>query len=270
MGKLSVVPTPIGNLEDMTLRGIRILKEADVIACEDTRTGGILMKHYEITTPLISYHQHNEKSRSEELVRRIREGAHVALTSDAGMPGISDPGGVLIRRCREEGLPVEVLPGASAGVTAVTGSAFGEGRFYFYGFLPQKEGARKRELEQLKDFPDVIVFYESPHRIDRTLQSIYEVFGDRNVVLARELTKIHEEYVYGTLEEFLSGERDFTRKGEFVLLTEGAEVQSADVDIQKELEKKIAEGLKKSRAVKEVAKEFSLPKNLVYEESLKL
>lgn len=270
MGKLTVIPTPIGNLEDMTLRGIRLLQEADVIACEDTRTSGILLKHYDIHTPRVSYHKHNERSRGEELLRRMKEGETVALISDAGMPGISDPGGALLLRCQEEGIPYEVLPGPSAAVTAVVGSALGDGKYFFYGFLPVKEGARERELDSLKEVPAPLVFYEAPHRLQKTLESLYGAFGDRRAVLARELTKVHEEYVAGSLKEFARGDIEFYLGGEFVIVVDGRLPQREEVDIPKELQKKLEQGMKSSQAVKAVAKEFGVGKNEVYEVSLRM
>ncbi|MDO5713304.1 MAG: 16S rRNA (cytidine(1402)-2'-O)-methyltransferase [Tissierellia bacterium] len=270
MSKLYIIPTPIGNLEDMTLRGIRILSEVDLIACEDTRTSGILLHHYNIKTPKISYHKHNERERSKELISRLKAGEKIGLISDAGMPGISDPGEILIKKCQEEKIPVEVLPGPSAVLTAVVGSGCTNGKYYFYGFLPHKEGDKKKVLEELESFWDPIVFYESPHRLEKTLSLLYEVLGNRNIVIGRELTKVHEEYIRGRLSEFVAGEISYYPKGEFVLIIEGKEKEEREINIQEELLRKINLGMKKSQAVKEVAKEFQLPKNNVYEESLKL
>ncbi len=220
---LYLVPTPIGNLEDMTLRAIRILGEVDVIACEDTRTSGKLLDHYGITTERVSYHDHNERTRAPQLVERMLQGERVALISDAGTPGISDPGFFLVRECVRAGIAVVPLPGPSSAQTALVGSGLPSERYVFEGFLPHKKGRRTR-LEALRDEQRSIVLFESPHRILRTLADLSAVLGaDREVVAARELSKVHEEFVRGTLSEVHD---ELTRRtkirGEFVVVVAGA------------------------------------------------
>ncbi|MBR7102881.1 MAG: 16S rRNA (cytidine(1402)-2'-O)-methyltransferase, partial [Tidjanibacter sp.] len=201
MGKLYIVPTPIGNLEDITLRALRLLREADVIFAEDTRTSSVLLKHYEIQGHLLSHHKFNEHASAAAVAERIEAGQTVVLISDAGTPGISDPGFLLVRTCVERGLEVECLPGATAFVPALVQSGFPCDRFCFEGFLPQKKGRQKR-LQQLSGEPRSIVFYESPYRVVKCLEQLAEVFGsERRVAVSRELTKKFEETVRGTLSE---------------------------------------------------------------------
>src|SRR5438270_6463375 len=200
-GLLYVVATPIGNLEDITYRAVRILGEADLIACEDTRQTRKLLDHYHIQKPTISYHDHNELERTEELAERLRAGAAIALVSDAGMPLVSDPGYRLVRAAIESGVPVQAIPGASATLTALAASGLPTDAFHFGGFLPYKPGQRTRLLQQLADEHATLIFYEAPHRILETLEAIESTLGTRPVVVARELTKIHEEYLRGTAAE---------------------------------------------------------------------
>src|SRR5882724_8072654 len=203
MGTLYLVGTPIGNLEDITLRAIRTLKEADLIACEDTRHTKVLLDHYEINTRTISYHDHNELTRAPELILRLEAGEVVALVSDAGMPGISDPGHRLVNLCIRHEIEVVPIPGATAFVASLVASGLAAHPFRFGGFLPPKKMARRKELESLKEAAKTLVFYEAPHRIVETLEDIAEVMGDRMVVVAREVTKIHEEFVRGRCREVL-------------------------------------------------------------------
>lgn len=220
---LTLVPTPIGNLEDITLRALRVLKEVDLIACEDTRTSGVLLKHYDIDTPTTSYHDHNERRKAPKLVQRMQAGQHVALISDAGAPGISDPGFYLVRECTRAGLPVEALPGATAFVPALTLSALPSDRFVFEGFLPQKKGRQSR-WEELADEPRTLVFYESPHRLVKALGEIEEHFGaERPVVVARELTKKFEEVQRGPAHAVRAHFADQNKvRGEIVIVVGGA------------------------------------------------
>lgn len=219
---LYLVPTPVGNLEDITLRAIRILKEVALIACEDTRTSGILLNHYGIETPKISYHDHNERSRTPQLIERMLAGEHIALITDAGSPGISDPGFYLVRACIQHDIRVEALPGATAFVPALTISGLPSDRFVFEGFLPAKKGRHTR-LTSLAEDPRTLVFYESPHRLPRTLKDLREAFGsDRSAAVVRELSKKFEEVVRGSLEELHTefSARDRIR-GEIVLVVSG-------------------------------------------------
>lgn len=220
---LYLVPTPIGNLEDITLRALRMLKEVDVIACEDTRTSGVLLAHYGIDTPRTSYHDHNERRKAPQLVAQMQAGHTVALITDAGSPGISDPGFYLVRECLRHGIDVVALPGATAFVPALTASGLPSGRFVFEGFLPVKKGRRKR-LNALADEPRTMVFYEGPHRLIKTLAQFEEVFGpERPAAVGRELTKKFEEVQRGTLAELRAHYEAQTKvRGEAVIIVGGA------------------------------------------------
>ncbi|WP_421813251.1 16S rRNA (cytidine(1402)-2'-O)-methyltransferase [Flagellimonas sp.] len=221
MGKLYLVPTPIGNLEDMTLRAIKVLKEVDVVLAEDTRTSGKLLKHFEIATPLQSHHMHNEHKQVDSLVQKMKEGSTYALISDAGTPAISDPGFLLTRACVENDIEVECLPGPTAFVPALVNSGLPNDRFVFEGFLPIKKGRQTRLLE-LAEETRTMVFYESPHKLLKTLTHFAEYFGeDRPVSVSRELTKLYEETVRGTLAEVLEHFNNKAPKGEFVIAVGG-------------------------------------------------
>lgn len=220
---LYLVPTPVGNLEDVTLRALRILREVDVIACEDTRTTGRLLAKYEIETPLTSYHDHNERSKAPQLVARIKGGATIALVTDAGTPGISDPGFFLVRACLQEGIEVQALPGATAFVPALVSSGLPCDRFVFEGFLPHKKG-RQTRIQDLASEPRTIVLYESPHRLVKLLTALVDAFGaDRQAAVCRELSKMFEEVRRGTLEDLLSHYQASERiRGEIVVVIAGA------------------------------------------------
>ena len=221
MGTLYLVPTPVGNLEDITLRALRILKEADVILAEDTRTSGILLKHYDIKTRLCSHHKFNEHQTAEAFAARMAAGEVMALISDAGTPAISDPGFMLVRACVERGVEVQCLPGATAFVPALVASGLPCERFTFEGFLPQKKG-RATRLEQLKEDPRTMIFYESPYRVVMTLAQFAETFGaERRVAACREISKLHEECVRGTMAEGLAHFEENEPRGEFVIVVEG-------------------------------------------------
>lgn len=221
MGKLYLVPTPIGNLEDMTLRAIRILKEADVILAEDTRTSGKLLQHFEISTPMQSHHMHNEHRTIDNLIQKIKGGATLALISDAGTPAISDPGFLLTRACVENNIEVDCLPGATAFVPALVNSGLPNDKFVFEGFLPVKKG-RQTRLRFLAEENRTMVFYESPHKLLKTLAHFVEYLGaDRQVSVSRELTKLYEETVRGTAEEVLKHYTDKPPKGEIVIVVAG-------------------------------------------------
>ena len=223
MGTLYLVPTPVGNMEDMTLRAIRILKEADLVLCEDTRTSGILLKHFEIKNRLLSHHKFNEHSTSAGIVNRLKAGETIALISDAGTPGISDPGFYLAREAAANGIMVQTLPGATAFVPALVSSGLPCDRFCFEGFLPQKKG-RKTHLESLADEMRTMIFYESPYRVVKTLSQFAEVFGaDRQVSCCREISKVHEESVRGTLAEVINHFEETEPRGEFVIVVAGKE-----------------------------------------------
>ncbi len=223
MGKLYVVPTPVGNLEDMTFRAVRILKEADLILAEDTRTSGILLKHYEIKNALQSHHKFNEHQTVDGIVSRIKAGETVALISDAGTPGISDPGFLIVRECVKNGIEVQCLPGATAFVPALVASGLPDERFCFEGFLPQKKG-RMTRLNGLKEETRTMIFYESPYRLVKTLTQFAELYGEeRHVAVCREISKVHEECVRGTLREVITHFTETAPKGEIVIILEGKE-----------------------------------------------
>ncbi len=225
MGILYLVPTPVGNMEDMTFRAVRILKEADLVLCEDTRTSGILLKHYDIRNRLMAHHKFNEHGTTGELIRRLQAGETIALISDAGTPGISDPGFFLAREAAAAGVVVQTLPGATAFVPALVSSGLPCDRFAFEGFLPQKKG-RKTMLESLMDENRTMIFYESPYRVVKTLEQFIEVFGkERRVSCCREISKLHEESVRGSLEEVLAHFKETQPRGEFVIVLAGKEKQ---------------------------------------------
>ena len=218
---LYLVATPIGNLEDITLRAIRVLNECDVIAAEDTRRTGLLLKHLDVTKPMISYHAHNEARRTREIVERLGRGEKIALVSDAGSPGISDPGERVVKAALAAGFRVEAVPGACALVTGLTASGLPADEFHFVGFLPHKSGQRRNRLEKLKEVPGTLVLYESPYRIEKLLNELNDIVPDRNVALARELTKKFEEFLRGTAGELLEQIKNRSLKGEFVVLIGG-------------------------------------------------
>ena len=223
MGKLYVVPTPVGNLEDMTLRAIRVLKEVDLILAEDTRTSGILLKHFEIKNALQSYHKFNEHQVLESIITRLKAGENIALISDAGTPGISDPGFLVVRECVRNGIEVQCLPGATAFVPALVASGLPDERFCFEGFLPQKKG-RMTRLNSLAEETRTMIFYESPYRLVKTLTQFAELFGEeRQVSVCREISKIHEESVRGTLAEVIAHFTVAEPKGEIVIILVGKE-----------------------------------------------
>ena len=221
MSKLFIVPTPIGNLNDMTFRAIEVLKSVDIILAEDTRNSGKLLKHFEIETRMSSYHMHNEHKIVESIAQRISEGETMALISDAGTPAISDPGFLLVRKCVELNIDVECLPGATAFVPALVNSGLPNDKFFFEGFLPHKKG-RQTRLKELADFKQTIIFYESPHRLIKTLTQLAEFFGtERKASVSRELSKLHEENAHGTLQELIAHFEKKNVKGEIVIIVAG-------------------------------------------------
>jgi len=270
-GTLYVVATPIGNLEDISYRAVRILKEADLIACEDTRHTDTLLHHYGIDKPTVSYHEHNEAARAEELVAKLTAGLNVAQVSDAGMPGISDPGYRVIKLAIERGVPVVPIPGPSALVAALAASGLPTDSFQFLGFLPAKSGQRRTTLEMLRQAEHTTVVYEAPHRIAETMKDIVELLGtERPVVLARELTKVHEEFIRGSAAEVLRRVQEQELKGEItVVIGKGAgqEAQAAAKDIAQRLAEIMREQkLDEKAGLKVLAKERGLSKSEVYRE----
>ena len=273
-GKLYIVATPIGNLEDMTLRGIRMLKEVDLVASEDTRHTGKLLKHFEIQTPQISYHEHNSRFRSQELLSKLEQGNNIALVSDAGMPGISDPGADLIASAIAAGVAIIPIPGVSAGITALVSSGLATDRFVFEGFLPTQGKSRKERLQSLKNEVRTIILYEAPHRLLTTLKDLAEVLGlERKLVLGRELTKIHEEFWRGNLKDAIALYTEQCQpKGEYTLVISGSQVESSlilsEEEIKAELVQLLEQGMTRSQACRYLAAQTSLSRQDIYQLSL--
>jgi 16S rRNA (cytidine1402-2'-O)-methyltransferase len=268
-GTLYIVATPIGNLEDMTFRAVRILKEVDLIAAEDTRHSRKLLSHFGITKPLTSYFDHNKTLKGESLLARLRDGASVALISDAGTPCISDPGYQLVRDAVAAG--ITVVPGASATVAALSASGLPTDAFTFAGFLPNRQGNRRERLAELKDEGRVVVFYEAPHRLRAALADLREVCGDRQVVIARELTKLYEEFVRGSVTEVLASFAEREVKGEIVLLVAPSADTPAEVDPDDLLKRHITDPTLSFRdMVSRVAAETGLPRSEIYARALAL
>ena len=248
MGCLFLVATPIGNLEDITLRALRVLKEADLVACEDTRHTAKLLTHYNITTPRKSYHEFNEESRVPEFIQMLREGKNIALVGDAGTPLVSDPGYKIVSACRKEGISVVPIPGACAAVSALAASGLPSDGFFFAGFLPSRAAPRRRRLEELAGIPATLIFYEAPHRLIDSLKDMAAVLGSRRVAMAREITKIHEEFLCGTLDEILDTLRARPEiRGEITLVIESCETVCAAVPVFPEsIREHLAGEMKKS------------------------
>lgn len=263
---LIIVPTPVGNLEDMTLRGLRELRDADVIACEDTRHTLRLLNHFEIKKPLFSCHEHNESERVEMMLARLEAGERVALVSDAGTPGLSDPGGIIIKAAMERGLPCSVLPGANALLPALLLSGMDMTSFVFVGFLKGKEQEKKKRLEELKDIKETLVFYMSPHRLLKELNLIGAVLGDRRASLVREISKIHEETLSGTLLSFCDTIPEEKIRGEFVCVVEGAparETPLCEDDWKEEALRLAAEGEPVKKTAGLLAEKYGVQPNKV-------
>lgn len=273
---LYLVATPIGNLEDMTLRGLRVLASVDRVACEDTRQTAKLLTHFGISTPTVSYHDHNELSRATQLLEQLKQGARIAVVSDAGTPGIADPGAVLAADCIAAGVPVIPIPGANAAINALIASGLSAEHFAFHGFLPAKEGQRRTELEALQQAMKAAseattqIFYEAPHRIVGTLEDIVQVFGSEHpVALARELTKLHEEFLRGTAAELLAELQQRPNvRGEMVLLLSGklSAASSATRSLAEEVRTLMGTGLSEKDALKQAAKARGLGKSEAYRE----
>ena len=267
-GKLYICPTPIGNLEDITIRTLETLKQVDLIAAEDTRHTIKLLNHLNIKKPLISLHEHNEAFKSKELIELITSGHDVALVSDAGMPGISDPWEKLIKQCIESEVEVVTLPGPSAFITALVNSGLDTSRFTFIGFLDRNNKTRKETIESLKARQETLIFYEAPHRIEKTISELFEILGDRKIVIARELTKKYEQYIRTSLRSLSEDFSMLEHRGEMVIILEGA-IEEVEPEINKEaVEKRIKELLLQDLSTKEVAKqiaiEYKIKKNDAY------
>ena len=268
IGKLYIVATPIGNLEDITLRALRVLKEVDLIAAEDTRQTLKLLNHYEINKPLMSYHPHNEETKSEILIEKLRNGENIALVSDAGTPGICDPGEEVIKKAIEDKIEVIPIPGACAMINALIVSGISTKEFEFLGFLPLNKKLRRQKLKEIENSNKTIIIYEAPHKMKTTLGDLKEILKDRKIVLARELTKIHEEFIRKSIDELLS-EID-TIKGEMILIIEGNKIDTEECknfdEISLEDHYKLYEekGLNKKEIIKQIAKDRNVNKNEIY------
>ncbi|MFS0518624.1 16S rRNA (cytidine(1402)-2'-O)-methyltransferase [Nostoc sp. UIC 10607] len=273
-GTLYVVGTPIGNLEDITFRAVRILQTVDIIAAEDTRHTGKLLQHFQVKTPQVSYHEHNRTSRIPELLEHLVNNKAIALVSDAGMPGISDPGYELVKACIEVGIPVVPIPGASAAITALSAAGLPTDRFVFEGFLPAKSQQRQEHLESLQTESRTLIFYESPHRLRDTLQDLAEVWGsDRQIVLGRELTKLYEEFWRGTIAEAIAHYSQREPQGEYTLVVAGipaSQPQLTEEELKAELKQLISQGISRSQASRQLAKFTSLPRRQLYQLALSL
>jgi len=269
---LYVVATPIGNLEDMTFRAVKILQTVDVIAAEDTRHTGRLLQHFQIKTPQVSYHEHNRSSRIPELLEELTNGKAIALVTDAGVPGISDPGYELVKVCIEAGIPVVPIPGANAAITALSAAGLPTDRFVFEGFLSAKGQQRRSHLESLETESRTLIFYESPHRLRETLQDFAEIFGtSRQIVLARELTKLYEEFWRGTIEEAIAHYSQREPQGEYTLLVAGTpptQPQLSEEELKAELLAIMSQGISRSQASRQLAKVTSLPRRQLYQLAL--
>ena len=270
-GKLYLVATPIGNLEDITLRALKVLKEVDLIAAEDTRHTLGLLNHFEISKPLISYYKQNEKTKSEILINKLLEGQNVAVVSDAGTPGISDPGEEIVKVAIENGIEIIPIPGACAFVNALIASGLSSKEFCFIGFLSAIKKDRKEKLEEIKYETRTLILYEAPHKLKATLEAIYEILGDRKIVLARELTKIHEEFIRDNISNILSKIEEI--KGEFVILIEGNTESKKDIELselnntslEEHYEYYSKQGLDKKEIIKKIAKDRNTNKNEIYQ-----
>ncbi len=270
-GVLYLVATPIGNLSDLSERALKVLREVDIIAAEDTRNTGKLLAYFGISKPMISYFEHNKRERGEVIVAKLKEGQSCALLTDAGTPAISDPGEDLVRLCAEEGVTVTSIPGCCAVINALALSALPTGRFCFEGFLSTNRNERYERLNEIKNDTRTTIFYEAPHKLRKTLSDLFEVLGDRKISLCRELTKLNEEVIRTTISGAISYYEENEPRGEFVLVCEGASKDSlastefwAEMSIESHLEHYISSGMKKMDAIKAVARDRGLPKNEVY------
>ncbi|TYQ16825.1 UNVERIFIED_CONTAM: 16S rRNA (cytidine1402-2'-O)-methyltransferase [Acetivibrio alkalicellulosi] len=272
-GTLYLVATPIGNLEDISFRALRILKEVDLIAAEDTRHAMKLLNHFQIKKPLLSYHEHNKVNKGNFLIEKLLEGTDIALVSDAGTPGISDPGEDIVKLCIDNDVKVTMIPGAVAAIMGLVLSGISSGRFVFEGFLPMHKKNRKEKILLLKDELRTIVLYEAPHKLKATLNDLYEVLGDRKIALARELTKKYEEIIYLSLNEAILKYQIDSPRGEYVVVIEGANPLEAieknkskwnDISFEEHYQMYISEGLEKKAAIKKVAQDRGISKREVY------
>jgi 16S rRNA (cytidine1402-2'-O)-methyltransferase len=273
-GELFIVGTPIGNLEDITLRALKVLGEVDLIAAEDTRQIRKILNKYSIKNRTISYHEHDEDFKSQKIVYELLSGKDVALVSDAGMPGISDPGYRLVNLAIKQGIEVISVPGPSALIASLSISGLPTDCFFFSGFLPAKKGERIKKLQDYKDYPCTLIFYEAPHRIEKSLQDVLEILGNRKVVIARELTKMHEEILHGSVEELISLLTARQIKGEITLLVEGKKKEKQgninNIELKDKIEELKKKGFSEKEAMKKVARQLHVSKSEVYRELLRI
>ena len=276
-GTLYICPTPIGNLEDITLRTIKTLKEVNIIAAEDTRHTKKLLNHFEISTPLISYHEHNKDKKNEEIIEILKRGENIALVSDAGMPAISDPGEELVKLAINEQIRIIPLPGANAALTALIASGLTNSPFTFIGFLPKTTKKRQQMLNLFKEYNHVLIFYEAPHRLLETLNDMLTILGDKQIIIARELTKKFEEFIRNQLSNIVNNFEEITCKGEFTIilnneLDEAKQNQNklSTLEIAKEVNFLISQGKNKKDAIREVASKYNISRRIVYQAVIKI
>ena len=266
-GNIYLVATPIGNLEDITLRALRILKEVDLIAAEDTRNTLKLLNHYEIKKTLISYHRHNEEIKVDNLIEKLKEGKNIAVVSDAGTPGISDPGEILVKQALKNNIKIVPIPGACAAISALVCSGLDTKEFTFLGFLPLNKKLRKEKLEEIKSETKTLIIYEAPHKLKNTLEDLKNILENRNVVLARELTKIHEEFIIGSIDDII--EKSDNLKGEMIILVEGAKKAEKsnmlnNLSLEEHYNFYKKQGFDKKEIIKKISKDRNVSKNDIY------
>lgn len=269
-GKLYLIPTPIGNLKDISQRAIETLQNVDLLLCEDTRHSQKLLNHFNIKVKLVSYHEHNEKKRSENVIEWLNQGLNIGLITDAGMPGISDPGSIVVDLVHKSNLEVVVIPGANAALTAVVLSGFDSSSFQFIGFLPRQISKKKDALMATAEYPGLTIIYESPNRLLDTLKTMQELFPDREIFIAREISKIHEEHFRGSIDQAIEHYSDRTVKGEIAMVLNSYEIHKSEIDVESEIKELLDKGIKKSEAVKQIAEKYGLNKNEIYKKSLEI
>jgi len=271
MATLFIVPTPIGNLKDITYRAVETLKNVSLIAAEDTRNSVKLLKYYDIDTPMISYHKFNERKRTDTIIKKLQSGEDVALISDAGTPGISDPASIIINEAIAAGIDVETLPGSTALIPPLVSSGLNCEKFLFAGFLSEKSKLRDESLKRITEYPETLIFYEAPHRLNKTLKLLYHYFGNRKVVIGREISKIFENYLRTDLKTIIDHPEDLILKGEFVIIVEGKKSDNyTDEQIIKMLKRFFKQGTSLKTAVKEISEKILENKNRIYKIALKI
>lgn len=278
-GKLFLVGTPIGNLKDITLRALEVLKDSDIVAAEDTRQTIKLLNHFNIKKTMISYHKFNENDKSSDIIKEIEGGKTVALVTDAGMPGISDPGSVIVQRCIERGIEFEVVPGATALITGLVYSGLDTSKFVFRGFLPRDNKGRREVVEEIKNYRDSVIIYEAPHRLKNTLEFLLESLGDRSIAICRELTKMHEQIIRGRVSEVIEYYNETNPRGEYVIIIQGKsdeEIKSEKnaawegTTVKEHVKMYIERGVPKKDAIKMTAKDRGINKSEVYKEAIEI